>query len=161
MDQNVREVLPYAVNFSIVVALLGFLLKKPVRKFVYQRHERMKDAFESASIAHAKALARNEQAKKALQKVADEESQLLAKELVTTNQEKSEILEKAKAEAARVQQEAERMASVEQEEASDRVKEEFLALVVRETEESLKKGLKKDDHTAILKRAQNSIEVGV
>ena len=47
------------------------------------------------------------------------------------------------------------------EEATDRVKGAFLDLVVHATENSLRSGLKKDDHSAILKRAQNSIEVGV
>ena len=75
--------------------------------------------------------------------------------------EKKEILEKAQVESQRISTEAERLAGVEQEEAAERVKGAFLDLVVRETEGGLKRGLKKEDHSAIVKRAQTSIEVGV
>lgn len=158
---NIQEVVPYAVNFGIVVVILATVLRKPTRKFIYQRHERMKDAFESASIAHNKATARAEAARLAVSAAAKEEESLVARERQFAEQEKQEILNKAQAEAKRVHDDAERLASAEQDDASGRVKEEFLKLVVSQTEDSLRRNLKKDDHTAILKRAQSSIEVGV
>ena len=161
MSQEFVLLIPYFVNFAIVVALLVFMTRKPLRKFVYQRHERMRDAVESAAIAHHNALTRADAAKAALAAVGAEESAVLRRESAGAEQEKKEILEKAGSEVLRVTREAERLAGLEQEEAADRVKGQFLDLVVHETEENLKRGLKKDDHSAILKRAQNSIEVGV
>lgn len=161
MAPEFRELIPYFVNFSIVVALLFVMGRKPLRKFVYQRHERMRDAFEAAAIAHKKAAARADSAARALKGLSAEEGALLRAESESLEREKREILDKAQAEAARVLKEAERLAAVEQDEASDRVKGQFLSLVIRETEDTLKRSLKKDDHSAILKRAQNSIEVGV
>ncbi|MGZ3650749.1 MAG: F0F1 ATP synthase subunit B family protein [Bdellovibrionota bacterium] len=161
MSQEFQPLIPYFVNFSIVVAILVYWGRAPLRKFVYQRHERMRDAVESAARAHSKATARASAANSALAAVKTEEGAVLAREAANAEQEKKEIIEKAKAEAQRVAREAERLAGVEQEEASERVKGQFVDLVVRETEESLKRGLKKDDHSAIIKRAQNSIEVGV
>jgi F-type H+-transporting ATPase subunit b len=158
---GLRDVIPYAVNFSAVVVILAVITRKPLKKFLYQRHARMKDAVESAAIAHEKAKARMLAAKKNLDSAAAEEQLILSKERSQAEIEKSEILEKAKAESQRVVAEAERLAVFEQEEASEKVKQEFLDLVVREAESSLKNGLKRDDHQAILKRAQNSIEVGV
>lgn len=159
--KTIQEVAPYAVNFSIVVVFLAVILRKPARKFLYQRHERMKDAVESAAIAHQKAAQRVDAAKLAMSQARSEEAALLEKERQHALLEKKEILERAKIEAERVIQEAERLAQVEQEEASDRVKDEFLQRVVKGAEESLVRGLKRDDHSAILKRAQSSIEVGV
>jgi len=159
--KTIQEVAPYAVNFSIVVVFLAVILRKPARKFLYQRHERMKDAVESAAIAHQKAAQRVDAAKLAMSQARSEEAALLEKERQHALLEKKEILEKAKIEAERVIQEAERLAQVEQEEASDRVKDQFLQRVVEGAEESLVRGLKRDDHSAILKRAQSSIEVGV
>lgn len=161
MVHSAREVIPYAVNFSIVVVILASVLRKPARKFLYQRHERMKDQIESAAIAHKKAEARVEVARRAMQQLASEEASLLEKERKYADQEKNEILTKAKAEVARVQHEADQLAQAEQEAALERVKGQFLREIVSGAEESLKRGLKRDDHTAILKRAQNSIEVGV
>lgn len=159
--KSIQDVAPYAANFSIVVVMLAVMLRKPLRKFLYQRHERMKDAVESAAIAHAKALSRAGAAKLAVEKVGAEEAALLGRERAQAEVEKKEILVKADLEAKRVIEEAGRLAQVEQEEASDRVKDNFLGLIVAEAESRLKQGLKKDDHSAILKRAQNSIEVGV
>jgi len=159
--KTMQEVVPYAANFGVVVVILTAVLRKPTRKFIYQRHERMKDAVESAAVAHRKAEDRVNAARKAMEGLKQEESALLQREAAHAEAEKAEILEKAKLEAQRLLQEAERLAQVEQEDASDRVKGQFLELVVREAEESLRRGLKKDDHSAILRNAQKSIEVGV
>jgi|GEM_PF-5116523 len=156
-----RELVPYFVNFTIVVVICFMAGKKPLRKFVYQRHERMRDAIEAAAIAHRKAATRAEEARRMVVGLPGEEGALLAREAAGAELEKKEILEKGQVEAARVLKEADRLASVEQEEASERVKGQFLDLVIAETESTLKRSLKKDDHSAILKRAQNSIEVGV
>ncbi len=161
MPAEFEPLIPYAINFSIVIVLCVIMFRKPLQKFVYQRHERMRDAVESAAIAHQKASARAEAAKRSLAGISAEERTILSKEAAGADLEKKEILAKAQAEAQRVGREAERLANVEQEEATDRVKGAFLDLVVHATENSLRSGLKKDDHSAILKRAQNSIEVGV
>lgn len=158
---ELHGVIPYAVNFTIVLVILAVVLRKPARKYIYQRHERMKDAFESATIAHRKAATRAEAARKAVSGLGEEEASILTRERQFAETEKADILAKGEAEAQRVGQEADRLASFEQEDASGRVKEEFLNLVVAKAEESLRQNLKKDDHSAILKRAQSSIEVGV
>jgi F0F1-type ATP synthase membrane subunit b/b' len=121
----------------------------------------MRDAVESAAIAHKKAADREEAAIKSLAAVSQEAELLLQGEAASAAQEGKEILEKAQAEVRRIAQETERLVGVEQDEASEGVKGRFLELVVQETEESLRRSLKRDDHSAILRRAQNSIEVGV
>ena len=161
MSPEFAPLLPYAFNFTIVVVALYFMMRKPAKKFVYQRHEKMRDAVESAAAAHRKAQERSSAAKKALAAVESEERAISQREKAGAQQESKEIQDKAQADATRIAREAERLAGVEQEEATDRVKGQFLNLVVRETELSLKRGLNKEDHSAIVKRAKNSIEVGV
>ena len=73
---------------AIVVALLVFMTRKPLRKFVYQRHERMRDAVESAAIAHHNALTRADAAKAALAAGGAEESAVLRRESAGAEQEK-------------------------------------------------------------------------
>lgn len=155
-----KGVFPYFINFTITIALLVFFTRKALRRYVYQRHERMKDAVESAARAHQKALARIEAAKASIAGMAAEEQSLVSAERSQVEQEKKEILEKSRAEAARQSQESDRLAASEREEAFEKVKEQFLSAVVQGTEQKLKANLKKDDHSAIIKRAQNSIEVG-
>jgi F0F1-type ATP synthase membrane subunit b/b' len=160
-ENEFSPLIPYFINFGIVIALLVWMLRAPFRKYVYQRHERMRDAVEAAAIAHRKASDRAEAAKRALATVSAEEKRVLAQDAATVDQEKKDILDKAQAEAHRVGRETERLASAEQDDAGDRVKGQFLDLVVREAEETLKRSLKKEDHSAIIKRANNSIQVGI
>jgi F-type H+-transporting ATPase subunit b len=152
-------VIPYFVNFAITIGLLVMMVRKPLRRYVYQRHSHMKDSVEAAARAHEQALARNGAAKAALSAAGAEEQSLAATERKQAEQEKGEILEKARQEAERLAREAERMAANEQDEALEKVKAQFLNSVVQGAEQKLKQGLKKDDHLAIIKRAQNSIEV--
>jgi F0F1-type ATP synthase membrane subunit b/b' len=156
-----REVFPYFVNFGITIGLLVYFSRDSMRRYVYQRHERMKDAVESAAIAHQKAVSRADAAKRAIAAASAEEESLVARERSQAELEKAEILQKSKAEAERLAREADRLADVERDEAFAKVKEQFLNFVVQGTEQHLKQSLKKDDHSAILKRAQNNIEVGV
>lgn len=121
----------------------------------------MKDAFESASVAFKKSQARHEAAKRGIEQLAKEQAQLVSEIRDAAQFERKSILEKANEEAQRIRAEVERLVQVEQDEANERVKSQFVDLVVRNTEEALKKGLKKDDHSAIVRRAQTSIEVGV
>lgn len=160
MDNHIfQEVFPYFVNFSITIVILVFMLRQPLRRYVYQRHERMKDAVESAARAHEKAIRRSEAAKGALHAAGAEEQKLTASERAQAENEKAEIIQKSRAEAERLGKEADRLAAAEREEAFEKVKTEFLNSVIQGTEQKLKQGLKKDDHIAIIKRAQNSIEV--
>ena len=160
-SSGIHQVIPYIVNFSVVVVILVVATKKPLRAFVYQRHERIKDSVESAKIAFDKAEARKNAAEKIRAQIGQEEKRLLTEELARAEELKKEILTKGQLEAKRVALESQRLGQVEREEAERGMRKKFLELVVSESESAIKKGLKKDDHTAIIARVQNSIEVGV
>lgn len=159
--QGFSEVIPYAVNTTIVVAFLAVVLRKPTRKFLYQRHERMKDVFEVASRQFSVAQERNATAKNMLASLTTGADAFFSKEKALAEKEKAELLESAHSEATRIAKETDRLVAVEGDDALDKVRETFIEMVVGATEENLRKGLKGDDHSAIVKRAQNSIEVGV
>ena len=161
MSSEFEPLIPYFINFAIVLAMIFAMVRKPLRRYVYQRHERMRDAVESAAIAHRKASEKAEAAKRALASVDSETAAIFQSERSNLESEKNEIVAKAQAEALRLARETERLAAAEQDDATSRVKSQFIGLVVKEAENSLKSGLKRDDHSAILKRAKNSIEVGV
>ena len=157
--QGVREVIPYAINFSLVVVLLAVVARKPVKKFLYQRHERMKDFLEDSARVHARASKRNQEATHKLAQLSAETQTMIAREISAAKAEAAEMLVKAKEEAERVAKEAQRLADAEASDSQEQVKSIFVDLVISQAEGSLKAGLKKDDHSAIIKRAQNSIEV--
>ena len=161
MSSEFESLVPYFINFVIVLAMLAMIIKKPLRRYIYQRHERIRDVVEGAQIAHSRAKEKHEAAQKVLANVDEDAAAIFQSEASAVEAEKSEIISKARAEALRLAREAERLSGAEADDALARVKREFLELVVREAEGRLKSGLKRDDHSAILKRAKNSIEVGV
>lgn len=159
--QNISQVIPYAVNSAIVVVILFVVARAPLRKYLYQRHERMKDAFEGSKAVFEKAQSRNEQAKKALSSLAAAQAQVRDQVRADGDAEARALMDKSKAEAQRIEADADRLASAEMEESSNRIKDELVRAVISRAEEGLRKELKNDDHKAIVKNAQNSIEVGV
>ena len=161
MAEELEPIVPYFINFAITIAILVWMLRAPFRKFLYQRHERVRDSVNAAALAYEEANRHAEAAKRALSLVASDEREFFARDNATTEQEKKEIIKKAQAEALRVAREAERLSGAELDAAADRLRDQFLDLVVQEAESSLRRGLKKEDHSAIVKRAQMSIEVGV
>lgn len=160
-EQNLSVVIPYAINFSLVVVILYFAARKPLRKYVYQRHERMSDAFNVAASQFKKAQDRHQAAKSSVNNLGKKESEYFSSGRSAAEAEKKEIIEKAHAEAKRLLLEADRMMAAETDDNTQKIKKEFLEMIVAQTESGLKKDLKSSDHSAIYKRAQNSIEVGV
>lgn len=158
---HVEQVVPYAVNFGLVACILAILLRKPTRKFVYQRHEQMKDSIEAATRAYELASKKHTEAAAKASQLSTLSANLLKSELAQANQEASDLSRKAELESKRLAAETERLAQVEAEDAFRKVRAGFVDLVIEGAENNLKVGLKRDDHAAILKRAQSSIEVGV
>ncbi len=158
---GLHGMLPYAVNFSIVVTLVVVGARKPLKKFVFQRHGRIKDFVEDSARAHKRAVERAESAKRALSQLDVESRRIKDAELDSAKREAAEILSKAEDEAARVRKEAEMIMAAESTDQDEKVKEEFLNRVIARAESKLQGGLRSDDHAQIVRRARSSIEVGV
>lgn len=158
---GVSALLPYAVNFSAVVLIVTVVAKKPLRKFVFQRHERIKDFVESSALAHRRAAERAEAAKRATAQLAAEAQKIKQADLDSAGREAAEILAGAEKEAARVRRDAERMMAVEAAEMEEKIRSRFLDQVISRVETKLQSGLRTDDHAKIVRRARSSIEVGV
>jgi F0F1-type ATP synthase membrane subunit b/b' len=158
--KNIQEVVPYAVNFSIVVVFLSVVLRKPLRKYVYQRHERIRDSIESATIAFNRAKERADRASAALRGLAGEVQGIKESERQAALREKQQIEAAAQTESARWALEGQRMAEADAQEAGQKIKEQFLRLVVAQAEAKISGGLDKGRHEEILKGARASIEAG-
>ncbi len=160
MISELHEILPYAVNFSIVVAVVTFFARKPFQRLVFQRHEHLKDFIEASAKVFETAQARHKLIAEKLSNVEKEEREILANEIASAKKEAEEIVAKGKAEAERTKNEAARMAAAESADIESRVKAQFLDQVLKSVESRLKEDLKSDDHKKIVRQAQSSIEVG-
>ena len=157
---GLKDIVPYAVNFSIVVVLLTIIARKPLKRFVFQRHERLKDFVDASSKTFKAAKARYESASMKLGGVEAESKEILSSEMNSARKEAVEIISKGKEEAERMRKEAERLIAVEQSDVELRIKVDFLDNILAAAETRLKRGLKNDDHKKILKNAESRIGVG-
>ncbi len=139
------------INFLIVVVLLYFLLRKPLRRAMADRRERLVKAMGDAeeSRAEAKRLleeytertARLEQELSALRATAEEERRSL----------QGRILEEAREVTQRVMEQARLTIDQEAKKAEQRLKEKAASLALELAEEALKRELGPDDQRRFLK----------
>ncbi|MCO5142410.1 MAG: hypothetical protein M9962_04895 [Oligoflexia bacterium] len=156
-----QVVIPYAFNASVVVVILFVLLRKPTKKFVFQRHERMKDLFESAKKAKLEAEQALSSAQLNLEQFKKNEQQLFSKEVEKIDREIQELKTKNEDEIKRLKVEADRLVKNELESAGSRVVERFVKMITDATSSKLESKLQKDDHVAIINDARSNIEAGV
>jgi F0F1-type ATP synthase membrane subunit b/b' len=160
MEAALHHVLPYIVNFSIVVVLLFVVGHKPFQKFVFQRHERLKDFVEDSRKVFGTAQSRNTAISSKVSSLDREEREILDAELISARKDAEEVVAKGDAEAERILKDATKMAAAEAAEIEARVKAQFLDQVLNSVEGRLKEDLNRDDHKKIVQRAQSSIGVG-
>lgn len=162
MEQDtLKHILPYAVNFSIFAVILVALIRNPFKKFVFQRHERIKDFLGASAKAGEEAEARIAKANALIHGFAAESRRVMAEEVVQAKQDAAQIVEKARQDAARVSAEAKKIAENETQELSDSVRMQFLSQAIAAADKDLRASLKKEHHNKILSKASSRIEAGV
>jgi F-type H+-transporting ATPase subunit b len=154
------SLLPFVVNFTVVLVLLAVLARKPLRKFVYQRHERLKDFLESSAKEHELAASRLAAAEASLRGADGEVASIMEREARASAAEAADLVARAKEEAARAAREAEALVLSQASDASEKMKLQFVEMVISTTGDRLRSGLRHDDHSAIFERAQSSIGAG-
>ena len=154
---EISSIYPFIVNFLIVVIVIALAARKPLRRLVYQRHEHIRDFVESSAQELERARARDLVATKQLAGAEKEASELAAKEIEMAEREAREILDSGDREVRRLSKEAESMAGAMAADAGDRLRLEFVDEILARASSRLTTGLKKDDHSEILRRAENSI----
>lgn len=158
MNEALHHVLPYIVNFSILVVGVVFFTRKPFQRFVYQRHERIKDSAESAARDRSAVEARVKKVEAAVAAFSQDAERIRTQERLGATQDVNEIAEKARQELASIQSGGQRIIENESRERQLQVRGAYVDLILRETEEKLKKGLKREDHSGLVKSAGGKIE---
>ena len=127
------------INFTVLVVLLVWLSKKGIKAFFFKRSEEIQSALDKAQAAQleAEAKAREMQERldgldKTIQEIADETKSLAEKE-------KEAIIKRAKGEAVRIREDAERQVAREIQEALLAIKKELVEKSLEEAQAILKK----------------------
>lgn len=138
------------VNFVLLIGLLYFLLKKPLRNFLNKRQQGVREALEAAQNDREKAEARYQDVERKLER-AKKEIEDLKRMLVEQGQmEKDKILASAKQEAEKIRRDAEVTAEQELKKAYLLLRQEAVELASNLAETLLKDKIKEEDHERLL-----------
>ena len=150
--------IPYAVNFSIVAGAAIYYGRKPFSKYVYQRHVTQKNLVESAHEEKKQAEERFKVVQASLSNFDNEAQEISSASQKSAESEATRILEKAKAESLRLDDDAKRIVSNERKQQEGLVRSEILDLALEKTEKDLRSGMSKDQHSALIQHGRSTIE---
>ncbi len=150
--------IPYAINFSIVAGSFIYFGRKPLAKFVFQRHQRLKDQVESAEVAKKEATKRFEEVMKSLENSEKEIELLLAETEKDAKSEALEILTRAESDAEKLKSDAERILEHEKTAQLSAMKQKLIVSAVGKAKDTLQKGMNDEVHTKMLNVAKSQLE---
>ncbi len=145
-----KDFLYRVLNFGIVVAILVYFLRKPIKKaFSGRREEIEKNLNEAKSLKEA-AEAKFAEYERKLAQATEEIAEIGAAIRREGELEKQKIIENAKTMAVAIEQDAEKAAEIEVAKARTELQREAVQLAVSVAEELLKKNFTKDDDTRLI-----------
>jgi F-type H+-transporting ATPase subunit b len=139
------------VNFLLLAGLLYYLLNKPVRNFLNQRQQGVKEALEEAERARDEANARYREMERKLGQAQREMEELKKMLLEQGRVEKERILVNAQKEADRIRRQAELTAEQEYKQAQHLLRREAVDLAARLAEAILKERIEPKDHDRLIR----------
>ena len=151
---------PWIVDFLVFVGLLIFLLKGPFKNLFQNRHDTIKSAVEEAAAAHREAEANHKLFSEKLNRVEDEAKGLVSEAQELGADEKSRIVEGAKAYGARLEADAGRLVEQEFVKTSHSLKAEAAQLAVDKAQELIQSKLTAKDHQRFFDLALDEIRSG-
>ena len=155
---EISSIIPYAVNFSIVVAIGVYYGCNPLRKFIYQRHERQKDLLEFAAKEKEESKKRIEKMQALLSKLPEEKKRIFEETRRLNELEIKSILDKPEKEKNRLNKDIEEAIRNEKLQTRKALRNQFVDKIVKTTESKIKLGMKEVDHRALVSMAIQNTE---
>ena len=140
-----KDFLFRVLNFGIVVALLVYFLRKPLKKGLAGRREDIEKALDEAKQAKEEAEAKFAEYDRKLDQATEEIAEISASIRREGELEKQKIIANANEMAAKIEQDAEKAAALEVAKAKTELQREAVQLAVDLAEKKLKKNFTKDD----------------
>lgn len=145
-----KDFLYRVLNFSIVVAILVYFLRKPLKKALSGRREEIAKALAEAEQTKREAEAKFAEYDRKLSQATAEIDEISAAIKREGEQEKAKIIENAKAMARQIEADAGKAADLEVAKARAALQREATELAVSTAEELLKKKVTKADDTRLI-----------
>jgi F-type H+-transporting ATPase subunit b len=149
--------LAQAVNFFFLLAILTFLVYKPVLKLLDERKQRIADAEENAKTIEEKLAKTEELTKAEMQKAQSAASKVLlaAQENAKTQEEK--MINEAKEKVSKVVEEGRSIIAKERDDAAKKIQAEVSKIVILATEKLLSREVSEKDQDKFVAEALKEI----
>lgn len=138
------------LNFSIVVGVLAYLLRKPIRNGLSGRRDDIEKALAEAKKVQEEAEAKFAEYDRKLSTASAEIAAISAAIRKEAELEKQKIIAGAKEQAAKIEQDAEKAAELEVAKARQSLQQEAVQLAVGIAEDLLKKNFTKEDDSRMI-----------
>jgi len=150
--------LAQAVNFFVLLALLTFLVYKPVLRLLDERQERIKKTEEHAQRIEDKLATTEELTRHELQKVQKKSQEILAAAKENVKKQETEMLTIAKEKVGKVVEEGRALIIRERDAAATQIKKEVAKIVLLATKKLLAREIKSSDQEKFITEATKEIE---
>lgn len=155
---GISSIIPYAVNFSLVLGLVVYYGRKPLKKFIYQRHERQKDIFDIAKKKKEESEERIDRVKQLLANLGQEKENILAESQRLSDIEIKELMDKTGKEKIRLSKDIERAIGNEKTQAMKFLQNEFVRQISDLAEKNIREQVKEKNHESIISAAIKNTE---
>lgn len=145
------EIAKQCINFTILVVVLVYFLKKPLTSFLKERSELMKKAIEDAGKARAEAAEKLSAIEARVSKLPEELAEMNRRTDAEAAEEVKRIHEASEAEAARIRAQAELSAEQEVKKAREALRQEAAELSSQAAEEIVKKAMTPQDQERLVR----------
>jgi F-type H+-transporting ATPase subunit b len=143
--------LPLLVNFAIIVGLLVYFLRKPVRDMFRNRTETIAKAMAESREARERAVAALADVERKMREMEAETRALIAEAQARGEKDKQALIEEGKRLAKEIQQQVATGTDIEVQKAKAGLAAEAAALAVDLAEGKIKSSIGKQDHERIVK----------
>lgn len=145
-----HELIAPTLNFGILVALLFYFLRKPVKQLVADRQAAIKGQVQEAQAQKTEAQRRHREFNEKLRAFEVEAGQILEKAKADGEALKARIVKDAQANAERILRDAEATAQSNIQDFKDQIRRETIAKAVELAERMIREGLSSADQRRIV-----------
>lgn len=145
-----HELIAPSINFFLVVALLTYLLRKPLKEMIATRKSGIQSQVEEAKVQKLEAERKHKEFTERLNNFESEARQILEKAKQDAEALKAKIITDAQASADRIVKDANATAQANIQEYKDQLRKETIAKAVELAEKIVKDRLSADDQRRIV-----------
>ncbi|MGH7791188.1 MAG: F0F1 ATP synthase subunit B [Thermodesulfobacteriota bacterium] len=155
---NWTFVTEHAVNFVILVAVLAYFLKEPIRNFLIERRGIIGNEIEEAKKAIDEAKKRYEEYAEKMRKMGEEIKSLSETIRKEGQVEREEILRQAEVTSQRIREEARETIKLETAKARREIQSEVVSLAIGLAESIIKQNLEETDERRLVEEFIKKVE---